>query len=225
VVERADAAPAPLGQRWTMFSTSTAGDPASLADYFVLAPGAATVIQRSDPLEEVKFIRDEVANLAWAIEHATESEIGEAWPGHERDLAVKAAAPADVAGPDDDVTAPLRYQLQTPVPEHWIPLVPVVVDEARAEIALEPGSLVRSVGGTYEPIVPLGRILQPSSLSGAPYRIREEEVPDVSVRVRRVICRSRWIDGSTHLWVARLKSVGEGPGRSGIAFDLAVLNR
>jgi len=34
--------------------------------------------------------------------------------------------------------------------------------------------------------------------------------------------RSRWLDGSTHLWIARRKTSGQGEGSSGLKFDLAI---
>jgi hypothetical protein len=40
-----------------------------------------------------------------------------------------------------------------------------------------------------------------------------------------VVRRSRWIDGSVHLWSARQKTTGAGEGQSGLRFDLALERR
>jgi hypothetical protein len=50
-------------------------------------------------------------------------------------------------------------------------------------------------------------------------------VPRAGTSVVRLCCRSRWIDGSTHLWIARRKSAGAGEGSSGLRYDLALPNR
>jgi hypothetical protein len=224
LVERADAAPAPPGARWTMFSTAIEGSADQVADFLVVPPSAATALQPGTAVEEVRFLRDELANMAWAIEHSTPNALGEAWSGHERDQRLRAAEPPPApAAPD---ASPLRYRLQTRVPEHWLPLLPIAVDALRGEIALELGAMLRPVpGGAPQPVLPVGRLLRPTRLGGAAYRIREEEVPRAGTRISRVVCRARWHDGSTHVWVQRLRVIGGGEGSSGLRFDLAILQR
>jgi hypothetical protein len=222
LVERADAGSAPPGARWTMFSTAIQGSADRVADFLVVPSSAATALQIGTAIEEVRLLRDEVANMAWAIEETTANALGDAWPGHERDQRLRAAAPPPPTSPPDG--PPLRYLLQTRIPEHWHPLLPVAIDAARGEIALELGAMLRPVpGGPAQPVLPVGRFLRPTRLSGAAYRIREEEVPRAGTRVSRVVCRTRWHDGSTHVWVQRIRAVGAGEGSSGLRFDLAVL--
>jgi hypothetical protein len=226
LVERADAAPGAAGERWTMFSTAIEGDASRVADYFILPASAATTTELGAAVEEIHFLRDEMANMAWAVEHATENGVGEPWRGHERDLAVRAAA-GGVASSAVGVQTPvpIRYQIQTSVPEHWIPLVPVAIDPVTGQVALQPGAMVRTPGGNvHELIAPHGRVLRPSNAPSS-YRIREEEISRVGTRITRVICRSRWTDGSTHLWIARRRTAGIGEGSSGLMFDLAVPSR
>jgi hypothetical protein len=113
----------------------------------------------------------------------------------------------------------LSYRIQSDVPGHWIPFLPVTVDANAGSIVLERGGMPAPGGGL---IRPAGRILSPSSRAGGPYRIFEEEVSRAGTRVVRVICRARWIDGSTHLWIARRKSAGLGAGSSALVFDDAL---
>jgi hypothetical protein len=90
-------------------------------------------------LEETRFLRDETANMAWAIEVATAGRLGEPIPGFERAVTAAAEAPAANA------TA-LRYQIQTDVPAYWIPFVPVTVASSTREIALELAALLPTLG-------------------------------------------------------------------------------
>ena len=219
LVERADAGASTPGERWTMFSTS---DGTQLADFFALPATASTATQSGPIREDVRFLRDEMANMAWAVEYLTEGKSGQPWPGNERDLASRPppSAAAAQAGP---AQAALRYQLQTTVPDNWLPLLPVLVDPERGQIALQEAAMLdpESTNG-LTPIEPIGRILRPTTLAAAaPHVIREEEVPRSGIRVLRAAHRSRWTDGSTRIWTMRRKIAGTGEGRSGLQFDLA----
>jgi len=201
---------------WTLFSTALEprGEP---ADFFLLPPSAGAGLLLGDPLEEVRFARDEMANLAWGIEQSVANAIGEPWRSEERSsaqLAAPAAAPGEV---------PLRYRLRTPVREHWIPFLPVALDALNREVRLERGVVLGSATSDLKEAQPAGRILQPSSLAGAPYRMFEEEIPRVvGATVQRLAFRCRWTDGTTHVWLARRKRAGAGEEESGLRFDDAV---
>jgi type VI secretion system secreted protein Hcp len=71
---------------------------------------------------------------------------------------------------------------------------------------------------------PIGRILNSTNLvpPGEPYTLREEEVSRAGIQVSRILARTRWLDGSTHLWIARRKNGGQGEGSSNLKFDLAL---
>jgi hypothetical protein len=210
--------PAP-GERWTMYSTSRQDIPADVADFFLLPQSTATAAQTGPTLEEVHFLRDEMANMVWAVESTTENGIGQPWLGHERDLAAKPAQPATpTTGAEVGNKPPLRYQIQTTVPVSWIPFLPIGIDPAAGKYALEISAMPDAFA---QPVIPVGRILQPTNpTANEPYHVREEEVSRAGTHVLRVVCRSRWLDGSTHLWIGRRKQTGRGEGSSGLRFDV-----
>lgn len=213
VVPRANAAAPDASDRWTMFaSTSAVGD----AAFFLLPPAAATAVLQGDSIEEVRFLRDEMANMVWAIEHELEGGTGEGLAGQDR-----AIASGEVDSTPDQRSGPqLHYQLETLVPAHWIPMLPVAIDPTQGDIALERGVIVRArPDGTIYTLPPRGRVLNPTGV--VPYRVREEEVTRAGTRVSRVVCRSRWFGGETYVWIARRKSAGSGEGSSGLKYDLA----
>jgi hypothetical protein len=216
----------PPPERWTLFSTTARGGDASVADFFVLAPSAGPAYHVGAPLEDVRFLRDEMANMAWGLEHTLEGEAGRALDGRDRDQARNGEPPAPTPRPEPG-DPPLRYRLQTRVPEYWIPFVRVLLDPQRGSIILERAAMLRPDpgGGPPQPISPQGRILQPTGVPrGDGYRIFEEEVTRAGVRVLRVPVRTRWVDGTTHLWIARRKLAGRGEGTSGLKYDLAEPN-
>jgi hypothetical protein len=51
------------------------------------------------------------------------------------------------------------------------------------------------------------------------FSLFEEEVPREGARVTRSYQYTRWLDGSTLLWVGRRKGAGRGEGLSGLRFD------
>lgn len=208
LIGRADATPG-----WTMYSTST---PDGVSDYAVLPPGALRTTLDSPDLEEVRFVRDEQANLVWAIEVLTEDGAGRAWVGRERATPAPRPAPSP---PNPEVA--LRYRLRSTVPVNWIPFLPVRVDATRRAVALQRAAMQRDVDGVLGPVEPVGRILRPSGLADpAVYQVREEEIARTGTRVLRGMRRTRWIDGSTHLWTSRQRRAGLGEAASGLRYDI-----
>jgi len=64
----------------------------------------------------------------------------------------------------------------------------------------------------------LSKILNPGPSSSI-YRIAEEEIPRSGLRVERIVYRTRWIDGTSHLWVQRRRGIGAGESQSNLNFD------
>jgi hypothetical protein len=203
-----------------MFSTSIQGQPGATADFFLLPPTAGSSLQSARAIEEVRFARDEMADMWWGIEGVLENSIGEPWGQNERDVAAH-GNPSPPAG-TQGAAVPLRYSIETRVPDYWFPLMPISVDPTKGSVALQLGTVIPAAGGTAPN--PRGRILNPTAIGKAVYQMPEEEVPRNGVRVQRVVCRSRWIDGSTALWQLRRVQPGTGEVQSGLSFDLALPN-
>jgi hypothetical protein len=216
---------------WSMYKMQTNTTKAD--DALVLTPTAIKV-QESKPLEEVLFIRDEVANMVWGIETKVPSNEGAGVNGNERALQIRqyheAIVKAAIVGvppvvPVND--AKVSYLPMTDVPENWIPFVPVkLADPFRTrEIQLQRGSLLRIIEGDTEEatkIKPVTSILReglenlPTAL---PYYIHEEEIPRSGIRVTQNYQRTRWINGEVLVWMGMKKKTGKGEGSSNLAFD------
>jgi len=217
-IPRAGSADPPGAGRWAMFATATDAGASPLADVFFLPAAAASARQDGDVVEEVRFLRDETADMVWAVEHTIPSRLGAPRPGHEAALGGRSDLPAPPRGDGSN----LRYRIQTTVPRNWIPFVPVQLDASSGQVALERAALL---GGTAARTVnapePSGRLLRPAAARGGPYRIREEEVPRSGTRITRGPSLCRWSDGATYLWWSRRRGAGAGEGSSGLRFDVA----
>ena len=186
-----------------LFEISQKGTDASRNGLLVLS--SAPAVLEGEVSEEVLFLRDEMANLAWAVERVVEGPSG--------DPRNRGAEPRpEPFQPSDDPSADMTYQLANEVPDRWIPLLPV--STGYATIALQKGAMIK--GG--QPIQPLGVVLRP----GEPLVIQDEEVPRDGVRVRRRSVVARDMKGRYVRWLARRVDVGRGEGSSGLAFDTAV---
>lgn len=157
------------------------------------------------PVESVVLLRDEQANLAWAVEESVADRADERVDRHERWTTAARPRPAPEPG-----AAP-RYLVATEVPAHWYPLVPQVMAADQESNRLRLAGLVRDESF---PQVPLGRLL------GETDWLFEEEVPRSGIRVERARQFTRWQDGAPHSWITRRKVSGFGGGSSGLRFDV-----
>ena len=149
-------------------------------------------------IEDVRLMRDEVANLVWGIEHAVEGGDGRAQQRAE----TAPAAPEKVPSTSEAVA----YRLMTSAPPHWFPLVLEMglPRQLRLEL-LQPS--------TEEP---RGRLLP--TVGGL---VHEEEVPREGIRLLRERVLARSGNGNTYVWSRRRRLIGRGEGSSGLEFDLA----
>ncbi len=222
VVSRADQGTTSAGtNRWTMFSiTDGSVAPDNLSNYFVLPPSSGPAMQLGAVLEDVRFGRDEMANMAWGIENVTTSPIGEQRSGRERNAEIDALRPPPTTPPVVN-DFPLHYEIESEVPVNWIPLLPFQPADNNPSIELQKGGALKDIGNGPAVVPALSSILNPDGVQS--YRIKEEEVPRSGLRVERVVYRTRWFDGSTHLWVQRRRKIGAGESQSGLQFDQAIV--
>ncbi len=179
---------------------------------FCLVPSVGKLME-SAPLEKVNFMRDEMSNMVWAIEHTIPSEAGIGRDAR-RD---STRLPQDFVPAPSEVPAKIRYVLGSTVPENWIPFIGVQKKDPQTgnalnEIRLQRARLPQAPG-------PKGVILNESQPT---YFIEEEEVPRTGVIVERSFQRTRWLNGKTYLWLGRRKTAGRGEGWSGLMFDQIV---
>jgi hypothetical protein len=199
---------------WNLFGLTDAGqdrepgEERATAPWFLLSPALPESLE-SPPVESVLLLRDEMANLAWAVEAEVSDDAANVidrfgqWAGRPRRELPPATAP--------------QYRVQSEVPYHWYPLAPEQLDNHEA-IRLRLVPLER--GDDAADAKPLGLLLR-SARSDEPGSLwlREEEVPRSGAAVIRTHQLARWHDGSIRAWTGRRKRTGGGEGSSGLRFD------
>lgn len=113
----------PSGAQWTMYSLTADATLQNRLNHALFLPDSLDGVQAGNVLEETMLARDEMANLAWAIEHKVQGVSGEPL---DRTLEAKSLAFQQRIAFDGGLDSPqLVYRLQTPVPANWTPLMPV----------------------------------------------------------------------------------------------------
>lgn len=176
-----------------------------ILDGMVLTPTSATPLTGSE-IETVAFVRDETANMAWAVEKVVPGRSGDGRQRRDEPTPKRPTPPPDTE-PEDVI-----YQLETAVPACWIPLVPIRTGVA--EVGLRKGAMLAA----GEPVPAVSLLLQPTPLT-----FPNEEIPREGVTVRAVPTLSRRSDGSYARWVGHRVTVGRGEASSGFASDSATL--
>jgi hypothetical protein len=189
------------GTNWRLFTVTEEGlipEPATTGgDLFFLPPVLGPSLN-SLPDEEVAFVRDEMANLVWAVERTLDG------------APLTAPEPAPAVETAEGLR--YRYQLSTGIRQHWIPFIPV---QEGAGIRLRRGRILDADGRLTSARATLLK-------SRGPLLIHDEEVPREGLLLRRSSQLARWTDGSSHLWMTRQKQPVAHEGASGLGFDLAL---
>jgi hypothetical protein len=164
----------------------------------------------SPPVEEVHLLRDEMANMAWAVEHIVESKCGKPLNRHEAFQARRQRQKGD----DQPVgEGTLVYRLdtwQSTLPDYWIPLLPEQITPGQSPLRL----VCFDSQGNIQ-----GRLLSEHD-PGIQLYLFDQEVPRMGAQIKRSQQYTRWYDGGIFSWIGREKRPGRGEGSSGLRNDV-----
>jgi hypothetical protein len=185
-----------LSRPWRMFELAGDGSAAAGKNPWLFVPPVLATSVDGDAVEHVTLVRDEAANLAWAIEAQVEAPTG-------------ATVRRRVLGSLPEARAPAAgvwgYQLAPPTPPWFIPFVPERSTDG-VSIRLRRARLPAWESQPVELVGPKGRLLAPD----APLRLHEEEVPRGGVVLTRAWQVARGADGRLYAWMGRRKRPGRG---------------
>lgn len=194
---------------WTMFKLS--GN--EVRSNFIVLGSTLGVVEESDALEEVLFLRDDMAAMAWAVENQLQGDLDVPVDGREAYLRWLQANPAP-APPQAVAGGPqIYYTVEIPVPNNWIPMVPV--QTAQGALYLRRGIMEIPTTSGIVTVTARALLLDP----GQPFFVADHIIPRSGILAERYFRRARSSDGSTYLWLARRTGSGTGPGLSGLRFD------
>lgn len=184
-------------------------------DTSMLLPQTISKAQQGKPLEEINFIRDEMANMVWGIESVIPSPLGHGIPGREQNK----TAPA----PDNGDK--YFYVERTTTPLNWIPFLPLKNNGNR--LILRRGKLLAENGAIIRPNTSLLRkgldknsnIGKDANGKSIVYDVEDNEVPREGIKVTKAYQRTRWTNGEVIVWLGMQKESGKREGRSNLNYD------
>lgn len=198
---------------WHLFSLNDTTRPDARPDGTKLfVPHIAGEVLDNDAIEDLRLVRDEDANLVWAVEAAyADPATGEL---------VRNGDGARIAGADTPVPVPDgfdgTFRLQSETPPHWIPYVPRKVATSSGA---PDGEFYLRRGRTVE-VLTAGATQYKGKIVAEAMRLNEEVTATVGVRVRRINRYARGTDGTAHHWVARVRDLTDRlVSPSGLKFD------
>ena len=193
---------------WSMFKLSGNG---ARSPFIFVAP-ALGVTDEGPPIENVHFLRDDMAAMGWAVEHKLHGTWDAPVDAFEAYLAALGLDPVPVPAPQPG-DPPLYYTLESVVPYNWIPLVPV--QTPAGALYFRRGVMERETATGPQAIPAHANVLEP----GVPFFLTDRILTHVGIDAGITFRRSRGTDGSISVWYARNAGPGEGPGWSGLRFD------
>ncbi len=215
-------------QRWTMFTINRKGKSLREADNSIILMPTVPKIQEGSAIEKVAMVRDEIANMVWAVETDIQLPSGDKKKGIEAGRELYTFYKRLVGEPesidDEEKIANIRYEIMNTIPENWIPFIPVHKDSDNREIQLQRASMSRIIPGDTESpaaVKPRAFLLRHGLDEDEKhsYFIYEEEIPRAGISVSKSFQRTRWYGGKVFNWLGIRKQIGRGEGSSNLAFD------
>ena len=185
----------------------------------------------SNPLEEVEFLRDEMANMVWGVETKINDGCGGTMDGRglsEAILSVVDAKKDSDIGVGTEQEAEYYYLLQNRVPINWIPFLPMKIPGELRDIQLRRAKMPIFFNGKYQPVRPSTELLAckySKNTNGlqservVPFIINEEEILGYGTTVSLRAQRTRWFFGKSFLWTGFSRKISSYQANSGLMFD------
>lgn len=201
---------------WALFALSGGGAAGDL----YLAPNVAVSVGQNDLVEEVRYLRDEAANLVWAWERQLTDAAGVLYQtsaGAARGVAAVAAGEAVAAGAEMPAGDLPQFRLMSEIDPAWIPYLPQQIADVPAldgEIALRRARSHESYSRDNPQY--RGRIVAETPA------LAEEEVPPGGITVKRQHRYAVDSEGRVHFWIGRSKDVASPAKKPRLRFDYLV---
>ena len=225
----------PFTDRWALYSNTRSdayaandkkGDFRTEDGLFL--PASLLRVSESEPIEEVQFLRDEMANMVWGVEKLIDDECGGSLDG--KTMSDKVLTVVDSQnGPEvkGEENAEFKYLIQNRVPVNWIPFVPLPESGAMGrEIRFRRGRMPIYINdGSDKPfkwVRPSTSVLtvkRDEEGKVIPFYLNEEEIQGYGTKVIYTNQQTRWLNGVTYTWRGYAKKISGYQANSGLMFD------
>jgi len=218
--------------RWNLFGT-TLVDAYSYEkdDNFapqggLLFPPSVKRTEESSPIEEVQFLRDEMANMLWGVETVINDGCGGTIDGKKTSddiLAIVDEQKKDMEEHEEEYD--YSFLLQNRVPINWIPFIPQKIDGEIREIIFRRAAMPVFYNGDFQKVRPATELLKIKEAIRdgkkvvLPRYINEEEITGYGIKLELTAQRTRWFLGESFNWIGAKKVISQYQANSGLLFD------
>lgn len=220
--------------RWNLFGT--ASTQAFAKDNFTTARGLLfpPVVERteeSSPIEEVQFLRDEMANMVWGVETKINDGCGGTMDGKTlsdavfRDIDEKNAPNEEVSAKEpataNKTEAEYSLLIQNRVPMNWIPFLPQQLQDGR-NICFRRGRMPLFYNNEFLSVRPSTKLLaaeKDRNKNVKPFYIDENQIAGYGTKLVKTAQRTRWFLGKTFNWTGNRTTISNYQANSGLLFD------
>jgi len=211
VIKAVDQGIANTWDKWAYFSLDMIKDGnLGKADSSLPILGVIPQPIQGEPIEEVVFQIDEMANLVWAIEKTVQTPGGKPREGRSMQKEKKREKGTD-----------WKYEPQSQVPLHWIPFS--ALQSETKQWVYRRGKMLSEAGEKIYPQTSLIRKgLSSTNQVEQVFDIYNHELCREGLQLKLRYNYGRWLNGEVYLWKAIQKETGGGEGNSGLAFDQLV---
>ena len=218
--------------RWCLFGTShpdAYGAGNFSCQKGLLFPPTVLRCEEGAPVEEVQFLRDEMANMLWGVETKINDGCGGFMDGQTLSDAVFREVDKQRKEDKNEAEVVAKYSLliQNRVPLNWIPFIPEQLNNGR-DIIFRRGRMPiyykcaddKDSDG-YKSVRPSTNLLavERDGKKVKPFYINEEEIGGYGIKVTKTPQRTRWFMGESFNWLGNRKIVSEYQANSGLMFD------
>lgn len=220
--------------RWNMFGTTRSQ--AFAEDNFtttrgLLFPPVVQKCEESSPIEEVQFLRDEMANMVWGVETTINDGCGGTMDGktlsdavfsevdEQNALNTNTSAPAEET--DEKKEAEYSLLIQNRVPLNWIPFLPEQLDDFH-NIHFRRGRMPLFYNKEFLTVRPSTKLLsveKDENENVKPFYIDENQIAGYGTKLVKTAQRTRWFRGKTFNWIGNRTIISEYQANSGLLFD------
>ena len=227
-----NAASVGLTNRWCLFGSSRS-DAYGESDFScckgLLFPPTVLRCEEGAPIEEVQFLRDEMANMLWGVETKINDGCGGFMDGQTLSDAVFKEVDKQREDDKNATVVDAKYSLliQNRVPLNWIPFIPEQLENGR-DIIFRRGRMpiyYKCVDDKdndgYKSVRPSTNLLavERDGKKVKPFYINEDQIGGYGIKVTKTPQRTRWFMGATFNWIGNRKIISEYQANSGLMFD------
>ncbi|ACX76190.1 hypothetical protein Fisuc_2606 [Fibrobacter succinogenes subsp. succinogenes S85] len=227
-----NAASVGLTNRWCLFGSSRS-DAYGESDFScckgLLFPPTVLRCEEGAPIEEVQFLRDEMANMLWGVETKINDGCGGFMDGQTLSDAVFKEVDKQRKDDKNATVVDAKYSLliQNRVPLNWIPFIPEQLENGR-DIIFRRGRMPiyykcadDKDNDGYKSVRPSTNLLavERDGKKVKPFYINEDQIGGYGIKVTKTPQRTRWFMGATFNWIGNRKIISEYQANSGLMFD------